>query len=161
MECRKGRFSDPVILPLHKRPPKITTLCGNLSVCRRHNNILHRRNDGFSNIPTKQCSSWTQEWCNRNSMVPNPEKCKQWSCSANQHLLALSNNIIKWTTSERLLGVQVDNKLSWSDHAAKIAKSFASKLSLLQRKRFLPQKQLEDFYTKVILPSVTYSLTVW
>ena len=40
-------------------------------------------------------------------------------------------------------------------------KSFASKLSLLRRMRFLPQKQLEDFYTKVILPSVTYGLTVW
>ena len=26
-----------VILPLHKRPPKITTLCRNLSVCRRQN----------------------------------------------------------------------------------------------------------------------------
>ena len=26
--------------------------------------------------------------------------------------------------------------------------------------RFLPQKQLEDFYTKVILPPVTYGLTV-
>ena len=32
-----------VILPLHKRPPKITTLCGNLSVCRRHNNILSQK----------------------------------------------------------------------------------------------------------------------
>ena len=81
-----------------------------------------------------------QEWCDRNSTVPHPEKCKQWSCSANQHLLALSNNIIKWTTSERLLGVQVDNKLTWSDHATNVAKSFASKLSLLQRMRFLPQK---------------------
>ena len=60
--------------------------------------------------------------------------------------LRLGNSIIKWTTSERLLGVQVDNKLSWS-----VAKSL----------RFLPQNQLEDFYTKVILPSVTYSLTVW
>ena len=27
--------------------------------------------------------------------------------------------------------------------------------------RLLPQKQLEDFYTKVILPPVTYGLTVW
>ena len=75
--------------------------------------------------------------------------------------LHLGINIIKWTTSERLLGVQVDNKLSWSDHAANVAKSFASKLSLLRRMRFLPQKQWEDFYTKVILPSVTYGLTVW
>ena len=27
--------------------------------------------------------------------------------------------------------------------------------------QFLPRKQLEDFYTKVILPSVTYGLVVW
>ena len=47
-----------VILPLLKRPPKITTLCGNLSVGRRHNNILHRRNDGFANNLIKQCFSW-------------------------------------------------------------------------------------------------------
>ena len=90
-----------VILALNKRPPKITTPCGNLSVCRRHNNIVYLRNDGF------------------------------------------------------------DDKLSWSDHDANVARSFASKLSLLRRMRFLPQKQLEDFYTKVILPSVTYGLTVW
>ena len=76
--------------------------------------------------------------------------------------LCLGNNITKWTTSERLLGVQVDNKLSWPDHAANVAKSFASKLSLLRRTRFLTRKQLEDLYTKVILhPSVTYGLTVW
>ena len=46
-----------VILALHKRPPKITTRCGNLSVCRRHNNMLCRRNDGFANKHTKQCPS--------------------------------------------------------------------------------------------------------
>ena len=77
--------------------------------------------------------------------------------------LRLGNNIIKQTTSERLLEVKVDNKLSWSDHAANVAKFFVSKLCLLRRMRFLPQKQLEDFYKKVILPSwsVTYGLTVW
>ena len=101
-------------------------------------------------------------------MVPLSDKCKAMIMQRKSTLLALSklfvlacNNIMKWTTSERLLGVQVDNKLSWSDHAANVAKSFASKLSLLRRMRFLPQKQLEDFYTKVILPSVTYGLTVW
>ena len=30
-----------VILPLHKRPPKITTLCGNLSVCSRGDYCTH------------------------------------------------------------------------------------------------------------------------
>ena len=46
-----------VILPLHKRPPKITTLCGNLFVCSRHNKTLYRINDRFANTLTKQCSS--------------------------------------------------------------------------------------------------------
>ena len=112
-----------------------------------------------------------QEWCERNLMVPHPEKCKTVVIQGKSaftgpiQALRFGNNIIKWTTSERLLGISVDNKsdnkLSLSDHAANVAKSFASKLSLLRRMQFLPRKQLEDFYTKVIMPSVTYGLTVW
>jgi len=108
-----------------------------------------------------------QKWCDGYLMIPHPEKSKamimqrQSSFIGPIQALRLGNTTIKWTTSERLLGVQVDNKLSWSDHAANLAKSFASKLSLLRRMRFLPRKQLEDFHTKVILPSVTYGLIVW
>lgn len=57
--------------------------------------------------------------------------------------------------------MHVDNKQTWSDQVTNVAKSFASKLSLLRRMQFLLRKQLEDFYTKVILPSVTYGLLVW
>ena len=46
-----------VILAVLERPPKITMLCGNLSVCRQQNNILYRRNHGVANKLTKQCSS--------------------------------------------------------------------------------------------------------
>ena len=121
-----------------------------------------------------------QEGCDRNWMVPHPKRCKAviMQCKSTFtgpiQALHLGNNNIRWTNSERLLGVQVDNKLIlvrsswsgqikliWSDHAANVEKSFASKLSLLRCMRFLPQKQLEDFYTKVILPSVTYGLIEW
>ena len=57
---RSAARVDPLthaILTLHKRPPKTTRLCGNLSVCRRHNNILYRKYDGFANKLSKQCSS--------------------------------------------------------------------------------------------------------
>ena len=101
-------------------------------------------------------------------MIPHQEKCKamivqrQSSFIGPIQALRLGNNNIEWTISERLLGVQADNKiLSWSDHAANVAKSFPSTLSLLRRMRFLPRKQVEDFYTKVILQSVTYGLIVW
>ena len=67
-----------------------------------------------------------QEWCDRNSMVPHPEKCKAMIVQRKStftgpiQAIRLGNNIIKWSTSERLLGVQVDNKFSWSDHAANV-----------------------------------------
>ena len=116
---------------------------------------------------SKQCSSWAPGMVRQKFDGTTPRKCKAMIMQRKStftgpiQALRLGNNIIKWTTSERLLGVQVDDKLSWSDHAANVAKSFASTLSLLWRMRFLPQKQWEDFYTKVILSSVTYGLTVW
>ena len=51
------------------------------------------------------------EWCDRNLMVPHPEKCKamiiqrQPTFTGLIQALRFGNNIIKWTTSERLFGV--------------------------------------------------------
>ena len=70
-----------VILPLHKRSPKITTLCGNLFVCRWHSNILYRRNDGFANKLTKWCSSWTTGMVRQIRWYHTQKNVKQWSCS--------------------------------------------------------------------------------
>ena len=68
-----------------------------------------------------------KKWCNRYLMIPHPEKWKaiilQRQSSFIGPIQALRRGN-KWTISERLLRVQVDNKLSWSDHAANVAKSF-------------------------------------
>ena len=40
-------------------------------------------------------------------------------------------------------------------------KSFANKLNLLRKLKFLPKNVLEQFYFGVILPSMTYSLVIW
>ena len=59
-----------------------------------------------------------QKWCDRYLMIPHPEKCKamivqrQSSFIGPIQALRLGTNNIEWTISERLLGVQVDNKLS-------------------------------------------------
>ena len=138
-----------VVITLRKRPPKITTLCGNLSVCRRHNNILIAETMDLLINTLNNVLAERQEWCDRNLMVPHPEKCKamilQWKSIFTGPIQVFRlnvNNIIKWTTPERLLGVQVDNKLSLSDHAANVAKSLhptPSEVSL-RRMRFLPRK---------------------
>ena len=42
-----------------------------------------------------------------------------------------------------------------------LKKSFAKKLHLIRRSRFLPKDVLINVYFKVILPSVTYGLVLW
>ena len=42
-----------------------------------------------------------------------------------------------------------------------LKKSFAKKLGLLKKSRFLPRSVRQDLYFKVILPSVTYGLILW
>ena len=87
-----------------------------------------------------------QECCDRNLSVLHPEKCKAMIMQRKSTFSG--NNIIKWTTSERLLGEQVDNKLPWSDHAANVAKSFASKLNLLRRMRYAPSPAIRGLLHK-------------
>ena len=61
----------------------------------------------------------------------------------------------------RLLGMTVDEKLTWTPHMLELKKSFAKKLGLLKKSRFLPRNVRQDLYFKVILPSVTYGLILW
>ena len=72
--------------------------------------------------------------------------------------LTLCNHAIKLVTHARLLGVTIDNKLTWSQHLFKVKKSFANKLNCSS---FLPLNTLLDFCFKIILPSVSYGLPIW
>ena len=73
----------------------------------------------------------------------------------------IGRNIVKWVTKTKLLGMTVDDKITRVPHTSEIRKTFAKKLNLLKLSRYLPRKVLEEFYFKVILPSVEYSLVLW
>ena len=75
--------------------------------------------------------------------------------------LTLCNHTIKWVTHARLLGVTIDNKLTWSQHIFEVKKSFVNELNLLKRSSFLPRNILPDLYLKIILPSVSHALPIW
>ena len=63
--------------------------------------------------------------------------------------------------SSKLLGVTIDNKLTWTKHILELKRGFVNKLNLIKRSRFLPRNSLLDLYFKVILPLVTYALPIW
>lgn len=55
----------------------------------------------------------------------------------------------------------IDHKLGWSTHIKELKKSFANKLILIKKSRFLPKQDLLTLYFKVIIPAVTYGISTW
>ena len=106
------------------------------------------------------------DWCGGNQFTPHPGKTEAMLfCRGNPMgpiaPVFLGDSCIKWVTKARVLGLTVDHKLTWDAHLMDVKKSFANKLDLLKRSRFLPKSVLRDFYFKVILPSVKYGLVLW
>ena len=106
------------------------------------------------------------DWCILNRLTPHPEKseamliCKT-RATGPMAPIHIGTDAIVWVNKSRLLGITVDNKLSWVPHMLDLMKSFAKKLDLIRRSRFLPKNVLTNFYFKVILPSVTFGLVLW
>ena len=67
-------------------------------------------------------------------------------------------NLVDYTTC---LGVKIDNRLSWSVHIDSVKKLFKQKVGALKRMRILPKQSLEELYFKSIIPSITYSISIW
>ncbi|KAL9982072.1 hypothetical protein ACROYT_G010864 [Oculina patagonica] len=105
-------------------------------------------------------------WCRVNSIFPHPKKCEAMVLFRGRFIgalkpLRLGDQNIDWVTHSRLLGVTIDNKLTWSRHILEVKKAFALKLNLINRSRFLPRNMLLDLFFKIILPGVTYALPIW
>ena len=108
-------------------------------------------------------------WLTRNAMVPNVSKTKQMFVSASNKdfssellQLKLNNNPLEIVKSERLLGLQVDQNLTWKLQVNKIIKKCNSLLYLLQRIKFCLDKSSRIlFYNAYILPHLDYCCTVW
>lgn len=71
------------------------------------------------------------------------------------------NLTLDLTDVAKSLGVLIDNRLTWDSHIKKLSKSFSAQLKMLKRMKYLPVNQLEDIYFNMILPNVTYCISVW
>ena len=115
---------------------------------------------------TNKALALIAEWCIMNAMVLHPVKCEAMLLHRSVFIgpmqaLTINNVVIKVVKSTRCLGIVIDNKLSWTPHLEETIKSFAKKLNLLKSLTFVPTNSLEQFYFKVILPSITYGILVW
>ena len=105
-------------------------------------------------------------WCLNNRLTPHPSKSEVILFSKRAPMgpiapVYLGNSVLSLVTKTKLLGLIVDQKLTWVANVLETKKSFAKKLDLLKCSRFLPRAILKDFYFKVILPAVKYGLVLW
>jgi len=70
------------------------------------------------------------EWCLINRLTSHPSKSEAMLISRrnppiNIPPIFIGNSTIKWVSRSRLLGMTVDEKLSWTPHMLELKKSFA------------------------------------
>lgn len=109
------------------------------------------------------------KWCNNNKMALNPQKSKVILIGsagkikkANALQITIENQIIENVESHNILGVTVDQTLSWSLHVQNVCKHMNSKLFLLNRiSTYLNFDMRKLFYMAYILPIYDYCASVW
>ena len=100
------------------------------------------------------------EWCYKNGMTVHPAKTEAMLIKRGTFIgplppVQLNGSLVKWVKKSKSLGVILDNKLKWKGHTENVKLAFVRNLNLLKSMDFLPKYMLEDFYWKVIFPSVT------
>lgn len=112
-----------------------------------------------------------QSWCSDNNMVINVNKTKAMFISSRQNVSKIMNNPpvitvsgtqIQISEEEKLLGVHIDNTLSWQSQVEKTIKKCNSLLYLLRRiKGYISIEIRKLFYNAYILPHLDYCCSIW
>ena len=97
-----------------------------------------------------------QRWCECNKQELNEEKTKamintRGTTSINNHMS------LQITSSLKILGVLLNDRLKWDDHVDFLCKKSAQRLHLLRAlKPFVEQHELHDVYTAVVRAPADY-----
>ena len=112
------------------------------------------------------------KWTEQNHMSLHPGKTKWMLVTTRQKrqnltdtlpAIRMHNQVVEETTSHKILGVIIDNNLSWSLHIAYLCKVISSKVfQLSQIKHFLNfQARKLSFFHGHIQACLDYGSTVW
>ena len=76
--------------------------------------------------------------------------------------IQLHENCIQNVSKQKLLGIYIDENLSWSSHIDHLCSIIASKISLLrQLSEYVPVETQKMFYQGYILPFIDYGSVTW
>jgi hypothetical protein len=108
------------------------------------------------------------EWLNNNRLLVNSNKCSCMLIGSRQRIANLSldiyiaGNILEMCTSTKLLGIYIDNCLSWDKQIEYLSNKLSPKLGVLYRlSKFTPSYLLNTIYSTLIQPDIDYCISIW
>jgi hypothetical protein len=133
---------------------------------------LHTKGKDITQIETSLQSGVRDinEWCHINNMLLHPKKSKSMLITTRQkhqrqpfHLnITLESITIEQVSEHRLLGVTVDEELTWKSHTNYIAKKVARNLFLLNKLRPLVTADgLKSFFSAHCMSHLNYAFNIW
>ena len=111
-----------------------------------------------------------QAWCTNNNLVLNDGKTKAMMIKTYQRAAILNSKLrvefngvqLKNTYNEKLLGVVMNEHLSWRQQIDKVANSLIKGIHLLRQiKEYLPIGHRVIYYKCFLQPHIDYCCTVW
>ena len=106
-------------------------------------------------------------WFKNNSMIVNPDKFQlmllhKSSTQNSVQKLELANNEIESENMVTLLGVTIDNKLTFDEHISKLCNKASMQLNAIQRlSNYMGSKELEVMLNSFIYSNFNYCPLVW
>ena len=107
------------------------------------------------------------EWLTKNKMIANPDKfkaiiLKKDKTDTSGIILKIDNKEIETTISVTLLGIKLDNKLSFQKYISEMCKAAGAKLNAIKRLGpKLNEKERKLLIDTHVLPYLNYCSTVW
>ena len=111
-----------------------------------------------------------QAWCTNNNLVLNDGKTKAMMITTYQRAAILNSKLrvefngvqLKNTNNEKLLGIVMNEHLSWKQQIDKVANSLIKGIHLLRQiKEYLPIGHRVIYYKCFLQPHIDYCCTVW
>ena len=104
------------------------------------------------------------DWISNNGMVANPDKFQAIFLGTKSKSITLNvrtTNIVN-SESVKLLGITIDDQLSFYPHIMEICKKVSNKSkALLRIRNYLSQKQADLLYSSYIMSPFNYCPLVW
>ena len=108
------------------------------------------------------------QWLHNNRLFINSNKSSCLLLGSGQRLNNLSLNVsisvvgLNMCTETKLLGIIIDNSLSWEKQIEYVCSKVSPKIGILYRlSEFLSQNILNIIYNTIIQPDFDYCVTVW